>query len=86
MIVLKVVSCLLYYLFKMVGWNKELLLEICLEVINEEDKLQRFALTGKETFLTYVEIFRSVQDCTVQSSFAAPTLVNVLIYKYIVNY
>jgi len=51
-------------------------MEICSEVLDKENKLEQFALTGKETFLAYITLFRSVQECKVYGNLVIPTLTN----------
>ena len=67
----------------MVKWNNDLLMEICSEVLDKENKLEQFALTGKETFLAYITLFRSVQECKTYSNLVIPTLVSIFLYEYI---
>ncbi|KAE9549107.1 hypothetical protein FO519_007679 [Halicephalobus sp. NKZ332] len=50
--------------------------ELCSYLAEYPTRLQKFTLTGKDSFLTYIEVLQSVKECEIEQDLSLVTLAN----------
>ena len=62
--------------------NAIILMDISQELAECSKDLQKFILSGKQNFLSYIRVFKSVRKCMLWENSMLVTLVSISFFKY----